>query len=136
MGEKEKKIIIGTHGKFGEELIKSAEMIIGNLENIKVFSLSSDMLPEEYYNNVENALKELPERTLCLTDLFGGTPCNTFIMLSKKYNNEIITGLNLPMLIEVCENINTLEIDELLSKIEYSSKDSIKNIKKLFNNKN
>ena len=54
----------------------------------------------------------------------------------KKYNNEIITGLNLPMLIEVCENINTLEIDELLSKIEYSSKDSIKNIKKLFNNKN
>ena len=40
------------------------------------------------------------------------------------------------MLIEVCENINTLEIDELLSKIEYSSKDSIKNIKKLFNNKN
>ena len=52
MGEKEKKIIIGTHGKFGEELIKSAEMIIGNLENIKVFSLSSDMLPEEYYNNI------------------------------------------------------------------------------------
>lgn len=128
-------IIIGTHGRFGEELIKSAEMIIGKIDNVKVFSLLPDMSPEEYSNDIESILKELPNRTLCLTDIFGGTPFNTFAILSKKYGNEVVTGLNLPMLIEALDNIDSMNIDEVLKNIENSSKDAIKIFSNILNKK-
>lgn len=47
-----KKILIGTHGYFGEELLKSAEMIIGKIENVSVFSLAPTMSFEEYKKSV------------------------------------------------------------------------------------
>lgn len=133
--EERRILIIGTHGRFGEELVKSAEMIMGNMENIKVFSLMPEMSPEEYLKNVEDLLKTLPERTLCLTDLFGGTPCNTFAILSAKYKNEVISGLNLPMLIETYENIDILNIDELLERVLSSAKEGVKDVVKILNKK-
>lgn len=53
------------------------------------------------------------ERTLCLVDLFGGTPSNTFCALSRKYDNVVVTGLNLGILLEVYMNKDQMTVDEL-----------------------
>ena len=96
----EKKILLGSHGRFAEELIKSAEMIVGELKNVRSFSLLPGMSLEEYMKEVDQELQRESERTLCLVDLFGGTPSNTFCALSRKYDNVVVTGLNLGMLLE------------------------------------
>jgi len=124
----QKKILIGTHGKFGEEIVRSAEMIIGKMNNIQTFSLLPTVSSEEYCLSIESVLKNLPEKTLCLVDLFGGTPANTFALLSKKYNNIVLSGLSLAMIIEAYENINEINKDNLANNILLATKDGIKNI--------
>lgn len=99
-------IVIATHGKFGEEIIKSAEMIVGKMDNIKSVSLIPSMSFEDFTKEANTVLSDLSGDTLVLVDLYGGTPCNVFTALTKKYNHNVITGLNLPMLIDLYINTN------------------------------
>lgn len=108
-------IFICTHGRFGEELIRSAEMIAGESENVYSFSLLPGMAPEDYKALVEAKLKEAPSQVLCLIDLFGGTPCNICAALSKDYDLQIVTGVNLGMYIEVTSQKNFNSIENLVS---------------------
>ena len=123
----EKKILLGSHGRFAEELIKSAEMIVGELKNVRSFSLLPGMSLEEYMKEVDQELQREPERTLCLVYLFGGTPSNTFCALSRKYDNVVVTGLNLGMLLEVYMNKDLMTVDELAELAVKIAQESSKN---------
>lgn len=129
----ERVLLLGTHGEFGKELIRSAEMIIGRMKDVYSFSLLPDMPAEEYRKGVEKTLQNLPEGTLCLVDLFGGTPCNTFCALSKKYGNVVITGLNLAMLMEVYMNKDILPEEELKNIAVTALQESGKNATDILN---
>lgn len=110
-------IVIGTHGRFGEELINSAEMIAGKMENVKAVSLLPTMSFEEFMQEANSVLGELDGPVLALVDLYGGTPCNVLTALTKKYHHNVITGLNLPMLINLylsALNAETLDMDEIV----------------------
>lgn len=61
-------IIIGTHGRFGEEIIKSAEMIVGKMENVRAVSLLPEMSFEEFMKQVKDILAELEGETIALVD--------------------------------------------------------------------
>lgn len=105
-------IVVGTHGRFGEELIKSAEMIVGQMENVKSVSLLPSMSFEEFMHQTDDVLSNLEGPVLALVDLYGGTPCNVLTALTKKYHHNVITGLNLPMLVNLYLNvINSEAID-------------------------
>lgn len=108
----EMKILVCTHGRFGEELIRSAEMIGGKLRNITAVSLLEDMSMDDYYAAVKEGLDE-QSVYLCLTDLFGGTPCNTLLNLSRDYNMEILCGVNLPMLLEASSSCGFTAVEDL-----------------------
>lgn len=118
-------IYILNHGKFGEELIKSAELITGKIDKIKAFSLLPGMSIEEFYDNVQSAIKEdSPSIVLC--DLYGGTPSNVAMMLSAKYDFSIICGVNLAMLIELAiARENETNVDELINKVFKTAKESV-----------
>ncbi len=94
------KILILTHGYFGQELIKSAEMIMGKIEEISFISLTTDFSIEEYRTHVGNAVEQMNEESIILVDLFGGTPCNTVALLSRSHKLNAIVGVNLSVLIE------------------------------------
>lgn len=104
------KILICTHGCLGNELIKSVEMIGGKLKNTVSIPLLENMSMDDYYEAVK---KELDEEKInfCLTDLFGGTPCNVLLNLSRDYNMEILCGVNLPVLLET-SNCDFSSIEE------------------------
>ncbi len=97
-------IVVATHGYFGQELIKSAEMIIGKIEDIYSISLTPDMSIDDFIVQSDEVLSKIDGRALCMVDLFAGTPCTGLTALSPKYDNVVVTGLNLAMLIEVCTN--------------------------------
>lgn len=118
-------VYILNHGKFGEELIKSAELITGKIERIKAFSLLPGMSIEEFYDHVQSTIEEdAPSIVLC--DIYGGTPSNVAMMLSAKYGFKIVCGINLAMLIElVISRANEKDVDELIDKAFNSAKESI-----------
>lgn len=133
MEQTEKVILLGTHGRFGEELIRSAELIVGEMKNVRSFSLLPGMSLEDYLPPVAEELEKLPEGTICLVDLFGGTPSNTFCALSRKYGNVVVTGLNLAMLIEVYMNKDMLSAEELSELALSTLQESGKNATRILN---
>lgn len=107
------QLIICTHGEFGKEMIRSAEMIVGKLEGVYSFSLKMGMQPMDFRQQVVDLIEALPEdQFLCLVDLFGGTPCNMVTSINKE-NLEIVSGLNLAMLIETYSLLQTTSIQPL-----------------------
>ena len=108
----ELNILVCTHGRMCEELIKSVEMIGGELKNTVAVPLLSSMSMDDYYNAVSEKMDE-NKVNLCLTDLFGGTPCNTLLSLSREYKVEIICGVNLPVLLETTMAHSYSSVDEL-----------------------
>ena len=103
-------IIVGTHGHFGEELVKSAELITGKMEGVRTLSLLPEMSFEDFMKNAEEVLSTTEKPYVVLVDLFGGTPCNVLTVLSKKYNYDIVSGVNLPMLID--RYVKTLSMED------------------------
>lgn len=121
-------IFVCTHGKLGEELIHSAEMIAGKVDNVYSFSLLPCMSSEEYAKMLEEKMKEAPGEVLCLIDLFGGTPCNICASLSKKYHMHLLSGVNLSMYIELTSQKNNFSIENLLVMAMDTLKSSGKNV--------
>lgn len=94
-------IVILNHGKFGEELISSAELIFGKIDDIQAVSLLTGMSIEEYCASVRTVIESLVGQKIILTDVYGGTPSNVALLLQKNLKIEIVCGVNLPMLLEL-----------------------------------
>lgn len=112
------QIILVNHGRFGEELIHSAELITGKMDNIKAVSLLKGMSIEDLMHVLEAIISSYIGDTIILTDMYGGTPSNVAMMLQQKYNLHVLCGMNLPMLLELLltrENGN-LGAEELVMK--------------------
>ena len=108
--------IVCTHGKFGEELVKSAEMIAGKMNNVFSISLNQGIGPDDYRNQLEEVLKTLDGKIgICIVDLFGGTPFSCAAHLSQNYDIEILTGLNLAMFLEMHSQASYLNREELVA---------------------
>ena len=94
-------IVVVTHGQLAGELVNAARTIVGDIPRIASVSIgwSDDMLSAR--EAIEKALAEVGgEEALVLTDMFGGTPTNLSLpFLSQRV--EIVTGVNLPMLIKL-----------------------------------
>jgi mannose PTS system EIIA component len=94
-------IVVVTHGRVAEELVNAARTIVGEIPAIAAVSIgwASDVAAAG--EAIARALQEVGgEQALVLTDMFGGTPTNVSLpFLSPKV--EIVTGVNLPMLIKL-----------------------------------
>lgn len=113
MNENAITILILTHGRWGEELVRSGEMITGEIENIYAFSLMNDMSPEQFFSHVSDAIEDNEKQYIALTDIYGGTPSNVAVMLSQKIEMTSVSGLNLPMLLEAVLNHQNYSLAEL-----------------------
>ncbi|MFD3157560.1 PTS sugar transporter subunit IIA [Haloimpatiens sp. FM7330] len=129
-------IIVGTHGRFSEELLKSSEMIFGSQENISSITFepgeSADGLVEKY----EQQLKKLDTKdgVLILVDLFGGSPFNAASRVAiENENMDIVTGVNLPMLLEVFGSRGFSKVEELVNVAKTSGNQSIKSFRETLN---
>lgn len=125
-------IIVGSHGKFSEELVKSAEMIFGKQENVKSVTFlpgeSADGLVDKYRDEMKTL--NYDDGLLFLVDLFGGSPYNAAsrIALQEK-DMDIVTGVSLPMLLEVFASKGFLSVSELVDLAINTGSSSIKSFK-------
>ena len=98
-------LMIITHGNLALELRSAMEHMIGDQNDIEIFSITPEDDIDIQKNNIEKKLKELNQGkgVIILTDVFGGTPSNLALNFLEPGVVEIISGVNLPMLIKICQ---------------------------------
>ena len=129
-------LIISTHGNFSEELVKSSEMIFGSQSNVGVVTFKPGEGTENLVDKYNKLINELDctDGILFMVDLFGGSPFNAASILALKNDNmEIVTGVNLPMLLEVFGSRDFSSLSELVAIAQSAGKESIKQFVKEIN---
>ncbi len=119
-------LLLVTHGNFGKELLKSSELIIGNIENAESISFEQGDSFEELLKKVEEAVERLSKDDLIIfTDMYGGSPFNAVARTMKNRNFYHITGINFPLFIDIAVNRDTYSLEEIAEKIIKNGKKSI-----------
>ena len=129
------EIIMLSHGYYAKAMLESAQLIAGEQDHICVFGLhlgdSVDRLREEVSKAVEKA-QENGEEVLILTDMFSGSPFNVVVSLMQKYSFYHITGINLPILLEILMSRDSGTAEELCKDVLEKAKDTIMYVNKFF----
>ena len=133
------KLIVSAHGMLAKEVVNSAGMVFGAIDDLDIVTF----VPGENAETLKARYKELidgykeDEEILFLVDLFGGSPYNAaFGTVIGQDRMDVITGLSLPMLIDVV-GIRTMEEDIKAGEVyDKLSGDYVKSCKKLLGNTN
>jgi PTS system mannose-specific IIA component len=122
-------IVIVTHGQLGEALIGAAEFIIGRrpaaIESISIdLSQNADKLRAKIVQGIKAVQRQ--EGVLILTDMFGGTPSNLSYSFLEEGRIEVLSGVNLPILIQALNlREKDIELGQLAADLEVFGKKSI-----------
>jgi mannose PTS system EIIA component len=96
-------VVVVTHGQLATELVNAAEMIVGDLPRFTAVSIGWHDDVNDARGDIAQAIDRVrgEEGVLILTDMFGGTPSNIGMTFLEKDKVEVITGVNLPMVIKL-----------------------------------
>ncbi|MSO30591.1 MAG: PTS sugar transporter subunit IIA [Acidobacteria bacterium] len=96
-------VVVVTHGQLATELVNAAETIVGDLPQFTAVSIGWHEDTEDARTEIAAAVARVQgeQGVLILTDMFGGTPSNLAMSFLGEQNVEVITGVNLPMLIKL-----------------------------------
>ena len=126
--------VIVSHGQLANELLAAAETVIGDLENVAAVSIG-------WHDDVEAARAEILRAinsvsqgagVLLMTDMFGGTPTNISAMFLDEGEIEIVTGVNLPMVVKFATHSKAGTLNEIAKEVEEQGKQSIYRTASLF----
>lgn len=119
--------VVVSHGRLANELLSAAETVVGPVDNIYAVSIGWHDDVEVAKGEIERAISQAEQGSgvIVLTDMFGGTPTNISAMFLKKEEVEIITGVNLPMIIRFVTADGSLGLDELAREVEEQGKQAI-----------
>ena len=121
-------IVIVTHRQLGDSLIDAAQFIVGSkpelIESVSIdLNEKVDVLRDKIANGIKNVQSD--EGTLILTDMFGGTPSNLSYSFLEEGRIEVLSGVNLPVLIKAIDSRPDMELAKLAECLEAYGKKSI-----------
>ena len=128
-------ILVMSHGEFAEGICKSAEMIIGEQENLKPVIFNPGESLDTLVEKLKKAINEFDNdfSHLLLVDIFGGSPSNaTALLLAENYKINAVSGLNLPMLLEALTERENTDADTLVQQLKTAGNDGIVDIVEAF----
>ena len=120
-------VVVVTHGQLATELVNSAEMIVGDLPNFTAVSIG-------WHDDVTDAREDIAQAiervrgdggVLVLTDMFGGTPSNLGITFLEVNRLEVITGVNLPMLIKLASRASSPDLRAVAREMREHGRNAI-----------
>ncbi len=119
-------LVLVTHAGLATALKMSAEMIVGPIERCTAVEVAPDERADDIMARVVAAVAAVQsEGAIIMTDLFGGTPSNMSLSFLKEGCVEVVTGTNLPMLIEFCSRREQMAVAELAAKLQSSGREGI-----------
>ena len=120
-------LLVVTHGRLADEMEKAARRIVGDLPRLASISLDWDDDVADARRRIEEGIARVAVdgRVLILTDMFGGTPSNVALSLLEPGRVDVVTGVNLPMLIKFA-NLHSVDgFDETVRRIAQQGRDAI-----------
>jgi len=109
-------VVVVTHCHLGKELISVAELVVGEeLKQFRSVSIDPKEGSEEIRERIIAAIRKVDEGqgVLILTDMYGGTPSNISLSFLEERKIEVITGVNLPMLLKLATYHNEMDLEAL-----------------------
>lgn len=131
-------VIIVTHVQLAQEFLKIAQLITDNpLDNFKAVSINLDDNPDEARDKLLQAVKSVDtgDGVVIIVDMFGGTPSNLSLSLLAKGKIEIVTGANLPMIIEAAGKSEDVRLDEMVHILTSSGQVAIRSAGEILDTK-
>lgn len=124
-------IILASHGEFAKGILQSATMIFGEQENVEAVTLMPSEGPNDIKEKIKKAIASFDnqDEILFLVDLWGGTPFNQVDSLLEEHKDKwaIVTGMNLPMVIEAYASRFSMEsAQEIATNIIKTSREGVK----------
>jgi len=120
-------LLVVTHGRLAEELVSSVRNIVGSVEGLEAVSIAWNDDAEEASLRIRQARERVDRGSgvLLLTDMFGGTPTNLALSMLEPDRFEIVTGVNLPMLIKFVNLREETTLARAATSIAEQGRDSI-----------
>jgi PTS system mannose-specific IIA component len=119
--------LVVSHGHLAQELVASAEMIVGEISHIQAVSIG-------WHDDVNDARKEIERRigevdsgggVLILTDMFGGTPSNIAFSFHDPGKVDVVTGVNLPMIVKIASQKQGETLEQIACSVRDQGRTSI-----------
>jgi mannose PTS system EIIA component len=119
--------VLVSHGQLATELLAAAETVIGDLSHIVAVSIGWHDDVDAAKDEIARAIKNVSQGmgVLLMTDMFGGTPTNISAMFLEDGKVEIVTGVNLPMVIKFATHSKEATLSDLAKEVEEQGKQSI-----------
>ncbi len=119
--------VLISHGQVASELLSAAETVVGDLGHIAAVSIGWHDDVEAAQAEIERAIKRVSngKGVLLLTDMFGGTPTNIAAMFIKENEVELVTGVNLPMVLKLASTNGDASLSDVAKLVEEQGKQSI-----------
>lgn len=113
-------VLIVTHSALADEFLMATQQIVGTVENIEPISIDPSEPIEVVEERIKKGIKkvDMGKGVLILTDMFGGTPSNISLSFQKKGEVEVVTGVNLPMLLKLSTMREEKNLAELAAFIK------------------
>ena len=117
-------LLIVTHCDLGTEFLKAAEFIVGGIDLVDTISITQSLDSDHIRKTIGEKITALNKGNgvLILTDMFGGTPSNLSLSFLKEEQVEVLTGVNLPMIIAFVQHRSDLNLKELAEKAQKAGK--------------
>lgn len=120
-------MLIISHCDLGKEFLRAAELILGRLEATDSIAITQTTESEEILREISKKIAALDQGqgVLVLTDMFGGTPSNLSLSFLNNEMIEVLTGVNLPMIIAVAKDRDNLTLNQLGEQAQEAGRRSI-----------
>ena len=120
-------VVVVTHGQLANELVNAAEMIVGDLPQFAAVSIGWHDEANDARADIADAIARVQGESgvLILTDMFGGTPSNLGLTFLEANRVEVITGVNLPMLIKAANLRQRQDLTEVARVLREHGRNAI-----------
>lgn len=119
-------LVVVAHGKLAAELINAAEMIVGPIDAAVAVEIRPDDSVDIIRTSLATAIKSVSAGgIIIMTDMFGGTPSNMSLSFLEENRVEVLTGVNLPMLIKFASDRSRYQVAELAAQLRDCGRDGV-----------
>jgi len=119
-------LVLVAHAGLARELLKAAEMIVGRIEKAEAIGITAKDSVDQIRDIVAGAIEKVSgSGVIIMADMFGGTPSNMSISFLKDNEVEVITGVNLPMVIKFASDRDKSGVEELAATLKKCGLESI-----------
>ena len=119
-------LVLVAHAGIARELLDAAEMIMGKVECAEAVGIKPDDPVDVIRDTITRVIKKVGcDGVIIMTDMFGGTPSNMSLSFLQENQVEVITGVNLPMMIKFVADRSKFGIAELAEKLKQCGREGI-----------